>query len=692
MQFRKILQTLTVFSMVFFCFSGVLAEEQSFRCGVAELREYQPDVNWAALRASHRGMNRSRAEYQVGDSRLFWTWDLSVMPPVDVQLSFTCRAKGTSSYIWVADDQWEVSVTQAEVDGVFSAWEDQTPQGSLDPEKGIYDIATTVFGPAPDELDQDPRIHILFFDVGSFHGYTFDGFFNAYDQMTDAEAQAEDRHSNECEIVNLDCDPQQPASDYMLGVLAHEFQHMIHWAGDVNEDTWINEGCSQLSWYLCGYETDGDEANFADHPNNDLTAWDESGDYGQVALFFIYLYEQFGVSAWASIVSDPANGFAGLTNGFNGLGHHFDPDEVFSNWCLANYFNDPTWDHGIAGYTGIEVPAFRISTSYATYPTGQISTNSQKWAARAYRFTGGSGQLNLEYEAGTNNVRTYAVIQTPTSARRVIPFDPVNQKVQLTGFGTDFTTLDLVIVAGSSEMTPVSYVFSADTTASADVSPPYPLEWTPFGLNVMDTSASIVLRDEMDYVDPSTVIARINGTVPSDPLSLEVTAETNLEVTISLAGIAGMTPVDLAVTAADPSGNQMDWVHFYFSTGDRPALTTGVRLEMPAHLFNPGDPCSLTAHLTNAGLPVSTIPVFVILDAFGSYFCAPSFQSLESGIDLYYRDLSTGGTSIEVISAFDWPSGTGNVPDGLFFYGAMTTVDMTALWGEMDQWEFGWSN
>ncbi|GEM_PF-2365273 len=664
-----------------------------FHCGTAELRDYQPDVDWTELRTDHRSIERSRTEYQVGDTRIFWTWDLSVMPPVDVQVSFTCRAKGDACYIWVADDQWSINVDQTEVDGVFTAWESQTPQGSLDPQKGIYDIATSVFGPAPDELDQDPRIHILFFDIGSFQGFTFDGFFNSFDQMTDAEAQAQGRHSNECELVNLDCNPQQPASEYMLGVLAHEFQHMIHWLGDANEDTWVNEGCSQLSWFLCGFGTDGDEATFADRPNNDLTSWDEAGDYGQVALFFIYLYEQFGgVNAWPSIVSDPADGFTGLVNGMTGLGYHFDPDEVFANWCLANYFNDTTWDHGIAGYQGLDVPAFRIATTHQTFPTGQISTNSKRWAARAYRFSSGSGQLNIEYEPGEHPIRTFAIIQQPEGARRVIPFDMINQKVQIPGFGSSVTVVDLVVVAGSSTMTPVPYVYSADTADAADVSPPYPLEWTPFGIAVMDTAASIVLRDNLGDTEPNSVVVTINGTVPADPLLLTVTPDGDLDVSLSLAGLPGLTPVDLAIAASDDSNNTMDAMHFHFRTGDRPALATGVRLEMPAHLFHPGDPCSLTAHASNASLPVSAMPVFVILDAFGAYFCAPSFRPIEQGVDLYYRDLPTGTTPISVLPEFSWPSGAGNVPNGLFFYGAMTTQDMTALWGSMDTWEFGWSN
>jgi hypothetical protein len=51
-------------------------------------------------------------DYLVGDTRDFWSWDLSQMPPRDVLVPSTCRAAGTHAYVFVADDQWGVNVSQ----------------------------------------------------------------------------------------------------------------------------------------------------------------------------------------------------------------------------------------------------------------------------------------------------------------------------------------------------------------------------------------------------------------------------------------------------------------------------------------------------------------------------------------------------------------------------------------------------
>ena len=48
-----------------------------------------------------------------------------------------------------------------------------------------------------------------------------------------------------------------PGSAYMLGVMAHEFQHLIHYVADPDEDSWINEAMSELAMSVSGYEDTG---------------------------------------------------------------------------------------------------------------------------------------------------------------------------------------------------------------------------------------------------------------------------------------------------------------------------------------------------------------------------------------------------------------------------------------------------
>ncbi|MBN1356485.1 hypothetical protein JXA40_09530 [bacterium] len=124
-------------------------------------------------------------------------------------------------------------------------------------------------------------------------------------------------------------------------------------------------------------------------------------------------------------------------------------------------------------------------------------------------------------------------------------------------------------------------------------------------------------------------------------------------------------------------------------TVDFPCEITGVALWMPSHMFRAGDVCACKAAVCNSGPdPLAGYPLFVILDVFGSYFFAPSFNT---EFDWYLNDypsFPTGSTVVNVLPAFTWPEA--GTAAGLMWYAALTDPNITGLHGEMDAWEFGW--
>ena len=132
---------------------------------------------------------------------------------------------------------------QAQVNTIVEAFENSSI-GSF-PTQGIWDLNTSHFGQPPDVLDGDPRVYLLYydFDVNS------DGFFWAFDQECDDVAQF---RSNECDVVYLNCSDNDPAGDFLLAVLAHEFEHFIHHNQDPNEEAWVDEGLGELAMWLYG--------------------------------------------------------------------------------------------------------------------------------------------------------------------------------------------------------------------------------------------------------------------------------------------------------------------------------------------------------------------------------------------------------------------------------------------------------
>lgn len=112
----------------------------------------------------------------------------------------------------------------------------------------------------------------------------------------------------------------------------------------------------------------------------------------------------------------------------------------------------------------------------------------------------------------------------------------------------------------------------------------------------------------------------------------------------------------------------------------------GCTINMPKDDFCAGDTCCCNVLVCNTGSETLTdIPVFVILDVFGTMYFAPAF----SAFDYYDEPLPPGETMLAVLPEFTWPTDVG-AAHGIYFYAAMTNPGMTALYGQMDMFAFGW--
>lgn len=71
----------------------------------------------------------------------------------------------------------------------------------------------------------------------------------------------------------INIDNNRPGNDFYDGTLAHEFQHMIHWYNDRNEETWVNEGLAELAALLNGFDPGGADLAFTANPDTQLNTW-----------------------------------------------------------------------------------------------------------------------------------------------------------------------------------------------------------------------------------------------------------------------------------------------------------------------------------------------------------------------------------------------------------------------------------
>jgi immune inhibitor A len=127
------------------------------------------------------------------------------------------------------------------------------------------------------------------------------------------------------------------------GVFAHEYQHLLHFDSDPDEESWVDEGMADLAAFLCGFMEDNGHVLYylAYFPYTSLTFWGGGlENYGADYLFQLYLYEQYGGAMFTKyLFHDQANGIPGVQNALNKYGKKVKFDTVFDNWTLANYFD-----------------------------------------------------------------------------------------------------------------------------------------------------------------------------------------------------------------------------------------------------------------------------------------------------------------------------------------------------------------
>ena len=293
---------------------------------------------------------------EAGEKRRFWIGDLDVSRIY--QITATLRFQTEHLQMWVHD---QVEVDQSALERSARVFEDS-----------IYPTNHDYFGEEwTPGVDGDPRLLVLNARFSGASGYFSSA--NEYSRMASP-------YSNECEMFVVNASVLPPGTSAYDSVLAHEFQHLIHWHLDSNEDAWLNEGASELAEDINGFA--GARAGvrqFELMPDVQLNAWgdDEAqvgAHYGAAYLMLRYLLDRFGRETLREVVQSPLNGISSIESALVRRGVEGGFDGLFADWVVANALDDPELDDGRFGYPNTDVGvAHQIQV--ATYPftlTGQV--------------------------------------------------------------------------------------------------------------------------------------------------------------------------------------------------------------------------------------------------------------------------------------------------------------------------------
>lgn len=416
--------------------------------------------------ARHLAKTRSIAWNFDVDSTYTWWADSLIDGAGQYQVPSTCQAKGTNCYIFVEDAVWGTNqVDQAAIDAIVDAFDNSTPQGSIDPSKGIFDIDVQTFGTPPD-VDNDPRIILLILDIRDGYdgsgGYVA-GYFYSANEYPDGDPAIGSTRSNFAEIFYMDCNPADLITDRtdVLYTTAHEFQHMIHWQHDIGEMTFINEGLSEIAPYICGYGLRSN-GRYTQNTNVNLLSWDGTGDvlddYSRAAFWTLYILEQFPIG----ILKDFVNNHHSYWGDFDITFKAHDAERGFFNvleeWLIANYVNGNSADAKyIYQYSPLSKP-----TPVATYisnPNGIGSGTLVPFGAEYIKFSGGSN-LTITF-SGDNGIKIYALKIGSLEVKEVtrdVPYSPG-------GFGTTYPEVTFLVYNQIQSIKNYSYVSTGTAIA-----------------------------------------------------------------------------------------------------------------------------------------------------------------------------------------------------------------------------------
>ncbi|MCX6032407.1 MAG: immune inhibitor A [Chloroflexi bacterium] len=330
-------------------------------------------------------VNATPPSYKVGDKAKFWisNEDTKEHKQITAELLYITP----HLYMWVEEG---IKLNQADLEKSAKRFEEKT-----------YPTNREFFGSEwTPGVDNDIHLSIL-------HARSLGKRVAGYYYSADEYSKSVNQYSNEREMfyVSAESDNGKPNSDFYDGTLAHEFQHMIHWANDRNEDTWVNEGMSELASELNGFDPGGAEFAYAQKPDTQLTTWADPSEgndahYGASYLFMAYFLDRFGEDLTKAVVASPENGILGFNDALTKAGRAERFDDIYADWLIANYLDAPkATSDGRFGYEQIDPPQPAVAETIRRFPATGAAQVGQY--AADFISLKGRGAVTINFEGQT---------------------------------------------------------------------------------------------------------------------------------------------------------------------------------------------------------------------------------------------------------------------------------------------------
>ena len=328
------------------------------------------------------------APLQVGATDVMWVTNVDTND--NFQIDVTLQYVTEHVYFWIEDG---IRFDEDDLADLVETFETK-----------IYPTNREFFGSEwTPGVDGDPHLYIIYADD---LGFGLAGYYSSADENHPLAHE----YSNAHEAFVLNADNLWLSGDFTLGVLAHEFQHMIHWYGDRNESSWLNEGFSELAAYINGYDVGGFDYLYTNNPDLQLNDWPNDSNattphYGAAFLFVNYFLDRFGDDVTKALVAHPENGMSSVDAVLDELditdplsGEPIQADDFFLDWVLASYIQDDSIADGRYTYHNYpNAPSPSAVESIYTCPSETLTRDVHQYGVDYIRIAC-PGSYNLHFE------------------------------------------------------------------------------------------------------------------------------------------------------------------------------------------------------------------------------------------------------------------------------------------------------
>lgn len=315
-------------------------------------------------------------QYQEGDTERFYALDFDVSTGRGKQIRAELRKVTEHAYWWF---EVGTDTDPAELDAAAQRFE-----------QDIYPLDRAVYGDVwTPGIDGDPHIFLL--HQKKIGGFAV-GVFSPWDECPRRLCQGSNQH--EMLYIGLDAGPVNSVQN--LTTIAHELQHLIQYNTSGNKQRWMDEGLAQLAEHLNGFDPReirlSDLRKYLRATNFQLDSWpetfqdDPSINYAVSYMFFVYLYQRFGTAFITHMSGSQQRGLAAVEEALKAMNTGTTLDEVFADWAVANYVNNPYVGDGRYYYQSLKLPEKVGAGDFS--PAGSTAGNLHEYGASYYQVKG----------------------------------------------------------------------------------------------------------------------------------------------------------------------------------------------------------------------------------------------------------------------------------------------------------------